>query len=179
MELLIITGIFLILPVALLIFPLNVIVDSERDQMIINMPVIAGIRLCWKDLHPMLRFRIFFIIITKDLLKIKPSTGKEKKKKGKKKKAGSFGIKQVRKMTNMTPALIKTISLKKIMWNIDTGDYPLNAQLIPIAQLVNSDNIHVSINFNNTNNFYMHLQTRLILIAYTIIKYMLFKSKNR
>lgn len=70
--------------------------------------------------------------------------------------------------------VIQSFRLKRLRWSIDTGDYPLNAQLIPVASFLSRDRIDLSVNFQDNNAFYIILQSYLARIIYITIRHFMF-----
>lgn len=68
---------------------------------------------------------------------------------------------------------LQTFKVKRLYAELDTGDYPLNAQLIPIVQNFNNQDIDVKINFNNQNSVDFLIVTRLIKFLRIAIKHYL------
>ncbi len=89
---------------------------------------------------------------------------KLKKKKSRKRK-------NLQKFLHLIRKAFKAITIKKLIANIDTDDYPLNAQLFAVASQINQRNISLNINFESRNTFDFKAITylyKLIGIAITI-----------
>ena len=65
--------------------------------------------------------------------------------------------------------LLKTFKIKRFDLKIDTGDYTLNAKLYPLFLFLNNSVGHFSINFENRNQFVLHIQNRPIDIVKSFI----------
>jgi len=74
-------------------------------------------------------------------------------------------------MLRLVKAIIKSIRIKKFFISMDTEDYPLNAFLIPLIQIVNSKNKYMQVNFQGENQTDIWITVRIYKI---IIEY--FKS---
>jgi hypothetical protein len=73
------------------------------------------------------------------------------------------GKMQIRKLTRL-------LTIKKMEVNLDTGDFPLNARLIPVATYMNRDNIFIDINFNNRNSIEFQANTCLYRILGFVVR---------
>ncbi|MBG7629219.1 MAG: hypothetical protein IZT56_02190 [Bacteroidetes bacterium] len=65
--------------------------------------------------------------------------------------------------------LLKSFKIKRFDLNIDTGDYTLNAKLYPLFLFLNNGVGHFNVNFENRNQFVLHLQNRPIDIVKSFI----------
>ncbi|MEO1049163.1 MAG: hypothetical protein AAFX87_00965 [Bacteroidota bacterium] len=57
--------------------------------------------------------------------------------------------------------LIKTFELKSFIFNVDTDDYVLNAQLVPVMSILSRKNVHLSTNFHGEVHCHLELENRL------------------
>lgn len=65
--------------------------------------------------------------------------------------------------------LLKSFKIKRFDLNIDTGDYTLNARLYPLFLFLNNGVGHFQVNFENRNQFVLHVQNRPIDIIKSFI----------
>jgi len=63
--------------------------------------------------------------------------------------------------------LSNAFMVKKFYADIDTGDFPMNAQLMPLTLLSNNSTINLNINFENRNTVDIEIFTRLYKILAT------------
>ena len=75
--------------------------------------------------------------------------------------------------------LLGSFSVKKLIAEIDTGDYPLNAQLFPLAQAISTDGKEVTINFKNKNTIDLLIETRLYKILWIAVKTFLINKNQK
>jgi hypothetical protein len=73
---------------------------------------------------------------------------------------------------------VNAFTIKKALADFDTGNFPLNAQLIPVAQLLNAKNIRLHLNFENRNTFDIELVTQLYKLVWIGITYNLMTTKK-
>lgn len=156
----------------LLCFPVYIKADTNKNKYYAGLPGIAGFRIFKTGKEWKIQYSILFLKFNiKPFETIQEEDDEPGKKKDNIKKSKNrpalFHIRLIKKI----PAAFR---IKRIIWNIDTGDYPLNAQLIPVASCFNNKKISISVNFNGNNSLYMLAQTRLILILYTIISLYMF-----
>lgn len=72
--------------------------------------------------------------------------------------------------------LISGFRIKRFHASIDTGDFPLNAQLIPVAQIVSRGNVDVTINFENRNVIDIYIITKIYKLLAIAIKHKLYNK---
>lgn len=70
----------------------------------------------------------------------------------------------------------RAITVHHFYATFDTGDYPLNAKLIPIASVLQKQNVAVQVNFVNYNMIDAHIYTRLYKILWIVLKHL--RTKN-
>ena len=173
MVVLIIILILLLLFTGLLCLPTKIVADTDRKQFYVSIPfyfkaMVSGENEIWS-----VRIRVFLIPF-----KIKTPFLK-KKSFNKKNKSEKKNIKKRRKMNTerllqLLKRTIKSFKIKRLMASVDTGDFPLNAQLIPVVSQIKSENISIGINFNNDNSFFLRVDTRLYKLTWIIIRYIIF-----
>ena len=162
-----------ILIAGLLCLPTSIVADTDHKLYFVSIPfyfkaTAMGLEETWK-----IQIRIFQIPLNiKIPAKIKPSHEKEEIKKKKTwKKIRKMSLNRILQITKKT---IHSFRIKQLKASIDTGDFPLNAQLIPLTSRFNDENISIGINFNNTNSLYMRVVTRLYKLTWIIFRYIIF-----
>jgi hypothetical protein len=78
----------------------------------------------------------------------------------------SWGIKMGRDVMH-------SFRIRRMRLNIDTDDFMLNVQLVPVFSAINSQNIRMQVNFEGNASLLLDLRTRLgaLLWAFTRNKY--------
>jgi hypothetical protein len=157
----------------ILFFPLTVKIDTEKNQYYFRLPGVFGIRVLKGKTGWGMRYSILFLRFHVRFFKPdKHRRGSEKEHP----KAYKGFLTRRFKAGYFTLAIntMRTFRLRQLMWSIDTGDYPLNARLIPVASFLNNDRVNLSVNFNDYNAFYVILRSYLARIIYIIIRYFMF-----
>jgi hypothetical protein len=84
---------------------------------------------------------------------------------------------------NMAVKVFKSVRIKKIKAEVDSGDFPLNAQLYPLVPLLGMDYGQVEINFENRNSLELLATGQMYRIVFPIlwffIKQKLYSLKNK
>lgn len=166
-----IIGIVLFLIIAgLLLLPLSVVADSNQNRYFISIPfylrgTVMKVNEEWK-----FRIWVFQIPFYITSLKKKKSIQQQSEaiKKPKKRKLN------MDKIFRVIRGIYRSIRIKRLKANIDTGDYPLNAQLIPVVSQINNTNITIGINFEDMNSIYLNAVTHLYKIIWIFIRYIIF-----
>lgn len=165
-----IAGIILLLFIALilyiLIIPVSLKIDTYENNHYFRMPGICGVRVqknngVWKAW-----FSVLFLTFNIQSLKgFTTAKNKSHKAEDKFKRKKRYSVKRLK----MFLKVLKTLRIKKLQCEIDTGDFPLNAQLIPIAYALSRKNIDLAVNFRGSNDLYLIVYTRIYRIIYQII----------
>lgn len=165
---LIIISFLLAVIIGILFLPLTFIADSEYKEYSVSIPVlfkvwITGVNVIEEGIF----VKIFFI-----RFRINPlDSGKTKKIKKKPTEKRGRKPSKITKPYLLVKKLFRRFKIKRFYANIDTGDFPLNAQLIPVANALNSEKIHLQINFEDQNQVDIKIITRLGLLAATYINH--------
>lgn len=157
---------FIMFILYILIIPVTLKIDTYENNYYFRMSGICGVRVqknngVWKAWFSVL-FLTFNIQSLKRFTTAKNKSHKADARFKRKKRYSSKRLKMFIK-------LLKTLRIKRLQCEIDTGDYPLNAQLIPIAYALNRKNIDLSVNFRGGNDLYLIVYTRIYRIIYQII----------
>jgi len=67
--------------------------------------------------------------------------------------------------------LLRSVRIRRLYLDMDTDDFILNAWLVPVFSLVNSDHIQLKANFTGNMSLLLDLRIRLGSVLYTFIRY--------
>ena len=167
-TLIIISSLLLLLVFGILFVPIRIVVNTNNKEYFISLPGYLRADLFFDKAKSFrIRLRMFFFTFI-----IEPAK-RQKKTKDPEKKQRSRKIKNpLLLMKN----ILKSLRIKYCNANIDTGDFPLNAQLIPIAQTIQRENINLSINFKNENDLNLMIQTRGIKLIIVYVKHIMYNK---
>ena len=98
---------------------------------------------------------------------------KPEKKKRKRKENESIPFNKIRKMATR---ILKSFTIEKLYLNMDTGDYVLNARLVPVFAAITNNKRHLTINFQETNEFEIIIKNRIFNFIKIAIRTFVFKS---
>ena len=70
----------------------------------------------------------------------------------------------------LLPDLIGLFRIKELQLEIDAEDPILNAWLVPVFSIVNSENIQMRVNFEGSSSLVLDLRTRLGALLWIFIK---------
>lgn len=164
-----IISVVLLILFGVLFVPIRIVVNTNKKQYYISLPGYLRADLLFGNGQPFrIKMRIFFVsFLIEPLKRVTKKTEPQIMKKDKPK---------VKKPLSLFINILKSIQIKYFKANIDTGDFPLNAQLIPVAQMIQSNNAYLNINFENVNNIDLMIQTRGIKLISVYIKHQLFNK---
>ncbi len=144
--------------------PMNIVVNTEKKLFYILIPGYFKVSVpALEDISTGIKMRVLFFNF-----RIKPKVNKsntESKNTSKKNKG------RLRKPFLLFQKTIKKFTIKKCNVNIDTGDFPLNAQLIPVASMLSNNNMNFQINFEDRNELDIHIITRIGILIGTFLKH--------
>jgi hypothetical protein len=151
----------------ILLVPVILYLDTPDNRYFVSLPGIIKASIVPSGELFLIQGRVFFFPFRFDPFKArkKKKVRKEKKiKKKKKSKKRSFSLSLVRD-------LFRKISVRKFSLDIDTDDFMLNARLIPLFSLVNSENIQLSANFEGKASLVLDMRTRIGSLLMAFIKH--------
>ena len=161
---LIILIVLILISVFLLVARICLSIDTEKGIYRLSFGRILSASFVWSPAEsPRIRIRILFIPF-----KIRPWLGSGHKDKGIEKKRRKRPLKPYR-ILRWFLALVSSLHVDHFEADIDTGDYPLNAQLIPLAYLARNADMNIKINFEDRNSLDCRVQTRPVI---TLWKYL-------
>jgi hypothetical protein len=100
-----------------------------------------------------------------DVLKMKLQRSKKKVVHSNKKKSGSYALGLDRILT-----IIKSFRITKLELSLDTHDFALNAQLVPLCQLVNNRSLQISVNFMGRTYCQLELRNTLWRLGMAVVR---------
>lgn len=159
----------IVLLIGILLIPLVLAVNTETDTYYIR---VSGIFKVWLQIKEgfKINMRIFFfrVQVKAKQMKSGPKSKKIRKWSDKLTKTNFKGLFKIIK---------KRIKIVRLEAAIDTGDYPVNAMLIPIAQTLNNNTVHINVNFENDNRLDFMVKTRIYKLILLYIN-LLLKTKK-
>ena len=147
----------------LLLVPVILYTDTERERYLLTLPGIfkavvvpdAGL----------FHIRGWFLFIPYRFHPFKPRKKKKKPGQSKKKK---------RKKRFMNPRMIRgalrAIRIRRLKVNMDTVNFTWNAWLIPVCTAVNGENIDLRVNFEGHQSLLLDLRVTLGTLVWNLIK---------
>jgi hypothetical protein len=167
----------------LLFAPVIIHIDTGEQAYYIKMPLILKFQLIYKGARRKIVIRLFHIPFSfglgdrtvKDINKVIIEKG-------------GFKFPDLSRVKNAPVLLslylkylkkiLRTFRLKKLRVRFDTGDYALNARLIPVVLLARNQNLDISVNFTDENSLLMIIQNRLYRLLWQGIKFYLERKKS-
>lgn len=174
MILLIILGIIILLMAFLLLTPLYLLISTPDSRYEAGL---RGIIKIWIDTNtdglPEMQVKVFFIQkkihlrLAKEKSE-KPSVSKRIKKIFRRRVVVSR--KKIKTYLKLFLKIFRSFKLKKLKLNIDTGDVIHNAHLIPVFTMIYKNNIQLSVNYEDKNEFILHFENNLGTILLHIVR---------
>lgn len=137
----------ILLALWLLLAPMQLEIDTRLPGAGLRWFSIGRARI-WYDKEWWLSFRVFFYRKTLRLASVRP--GPKKIGTGRVKKRSGFSLKKMIRV-------LRSFRVQEWKLAIDTGDYPLNAQLYPLNFADRFRN-HLLVNFNEENFLYVRIR---------------------
>ena len=159
----------------ILFAPLIIRVDSDNQRYSLTLPGI--IRASVVPDEELFHIRLWVLFIP---IKIDP-VGKSMQKadgesKSKKKKPRGYLSKRMRARLMAMKEVWHSFRLKKLSLNLDTDDFILNSQLVPVFTTMNSRDVNLMVNYEGDISLFMILKNRMISLLWIGIKY-LYRTK--
>jgi hypothetical protein len=155
MIVLLILLIFVILLAGWILFStITIEIDSENNVYSIALCSMVQASVVTAPGTFLIRLRVFGLSFIINPLQIKP--GKKEKSRPKKTKAISPF-----RMARIIRRIVVSFRLKLLKAEFDTGDYTLNAMLIPVFLQLKYLQNHVNVNFEDRNSIHIILQNRV------------------
>ena len=148
--------VLLMLIILLLLTPVDLYLNSNTNNYYIQLRGLAKASI-EKDPIEIARIKLHLFFMNFYFYPFKYIFSKKKKgiKKIEKKSKRKIGLKKGLQ-------IIKSFKVKRFDLEIDTGDYCLNAKLYPLFVFLNYRVGHFKVNFEDKNQFVLHLQNRPI-----------------
>ena len=160
----------------LLLVPIQFIIESEERIYMLRVKSLGSVAIIFEENIFILQLRSFFI--SRNI----PLISKGTKEKGIKKKSNRADekekMKKPEKKRNQRKWILRLLRIpfsfrvKKLIVNIDSGDYIFNAYMFPVFGLLNhyGPDWSWNVNFYGKNQVSMKLQTTLIRLIYVYLK---------
>lgn len=183
MWFIIVFGSLLFLLLGLLLLPVEIIVHTREGIYKIRNRLLFTVQYKPDSDWGKVRIRVFFIWFTVNPWKWiykspsqKRTTQKPAEKKAKTRKRSSEA--SWTSTMRLVSRLLGTIKVRYLRARIDTGNFPLNAQLIPLAHAISSKNRQITINFQNDNQWDLCISHRPVMALMVLLQYKLLIRKK-
>lgn len=166
----IILSVILFLIILLLTLPVQIEADSGDGSFQVSMPVFFSAGIFNLMDSPEMKIKILLIPVRLDSL-IRGMKKKKKVNEDEHIKKNNGNHNKVKRPLKLFRSFMNCFKIRTLQCDIDTGNFPLNAQLVPLVTLVNDYNKNISINFENRIYIYFLIETRVINFLILFIKY--------
>ena len=163
----------IILLLALFLFwilfaPVIIKMDSDNQKYSVTLPGIFKASVVPDDQLFHIRLWVLFIPF-----RIKPFGRAVQKTEGKqkKKKSGRDLSKVMKARFIALRELVYSFRLEKFWLNLDTDDFILNSQLVPVFTTINSRNVNLTVNFEGEISLFMIMKNRIASLLWIGMKY--------
>lgn len=157
----------------LLLVPVIIYTNTNRNRYFLTLPGIFKAVLVTEEGLFLIRGWIFFIPF--QFNPFKQRKDKKERKPGDKKRRRKF----LRSGNLQTvKGALRSFRIKRLEADLDTDDFTLNAWLVPVFSAVNGKNIQLQINFEGHQSLLLDLRVTLGSLLWNIIKakYRIFKT---
>lgn len=150
----------------MLTVPLKLQVNTDDRKYRVTLNGFFSARLIMTEPEWKVRIWILFIRITMKLKNVYHKSFEERQEKR--------NMKVKRKNPHLYARflirVLKCLRIDKFRADLDTGDFPLNAQLIPVSSVLRHYNIRLNINFEDHNSIDCNIYTRLYKLLWQAIR---------
>lgn len=156
----------------IIVGPVFIFLDTQGHRYHLNLPGIIKVAAVPGRDFFVIRGRVFLIPFRFDPFK-------ENKRKRKRKPKKSSETPQRKRSPNLRQGMklgrdvMRSFRIRRLWLNIDTDDFMLNTQLVPVFSAINSQQIRMQVNFEGDASLLLDLRTRLgaLLWAFARTKY--------
>ncbi|MFZ5941267.1 MAG: hypothetical protein ACOYXB_11920 [Bacteroidota bacterium] len=141
--------------------PVMLQVNTERGLYRFSLPGVFSARIISRGEKYYLRVWIFFIPLRIDPFKAGGRiSSPDKKEKKEKKRKGRISL------SRMWQKVKRAIRIRRLELDLDTDDFPLNAQLVPVFSALSGRNTDLRVNFEGRLFLRLDLRTRIAAILW-------------
>jgi len=172
----VLVGIVLMVFGWMLFATLRLYIDTAENQYYVQLKGLMAARIVPSDDFFHIKFRIpFYTFRYNPFEERKPK--KETKKKPKKSPSAKKKKKRKTWSTNLDliKSLLATFKVKHCVIDLDTGNYPLNAKLVPVFTLLNHGPVNMRANFRGKSYLFLEIENRLVRFIKPAFKYLISK----
>jgi hypothetical protein len=156
--------VFLFLILWILLCPVILFLDTDRNRYFISLPGVFKVILITSGEIIRIRAWIFFIPFTIHPFRMKRKRrGKKSDKPVKKRRRWRFT-----RGTGLA-GMLRAFRIRRLELNLDTDDFSLNAWLVPVFSVLNSRNIRMKVNFEGTSSMLLDLRFRLGALLWILV----------
>jgi len=159
----ILIALFLIFLLWVLLVPVILYTNTERNRYLVTLPGIFKAVVVPDDGLFRIRIWIFFIPFSFNPFQVRRKKRKAKPvvKKKKKRFSGNF--------RSMMGAL-RAVRIRRLEADIDTDDFTTNAWLVPVFSALNGENIQLQVNFEGHQSLLLDMRMSLGTLLWILIK---------
>ncbi len=144
--------------------PVIVKIDTDTGEYFIQFKGLAKASILG-DEQELIKIKLNVLFMNFDLFPLRKKFSRKKKLKEPEKKKKKWTVVKGQKAFR----ILRSFKVKKLVLEMDTGDFVLNAKLYPVLFFMNRFNGSYAINFENRNRLALHLENRPIRIIKSII----------
>lgn len=159
----IIISLLLLFLLWLLLVPVILYTDTDRERYLLTLPGIFRAVVVPDDGLFSIRGWILFIPFRFNPFKSRKSKEKPKQQKKKKRKKRFMNPRMIR-------GALRAIRIRRLEANMDTDNFTWNAWLVPAFSAVNGENIHLQVNFEGHQSLLLDLRVTLGTLFWNVIK---------
>ena len=156
---------FLLLILYLLFVPVVFFIDTTTNEYYIQLRGLAKVSIV-ADAKEVLKIKLKITFFNFYFYPLKKKSPPKKKEIAKRNESRTMKRISLRKSVRV----LRSFKVKRILLDIDTGDWILNAKLYPIFGFLNYHVGKFNINFEGRNRLALHLENRPIYILKSFIK---------
>ena len=150
----------------ILLIPVSLILSTDTNRYLVMLPGIVKMAAVPAEGLFKIRGWIFFIPFKFDPFRTK----KTKKKKSREKPVKKRKSRKISGNVQMIIEAIRAIRIRKLLLDIDTDDFMLNAWLVPVFSYVNTEDIQMTANFEGRASLLLDLRVRLGTLLWIVIR---------
>ncbi len=170
MYLIIFISVLVVTLLWILLGPIIIYLDTQENRYQVGLPGIIKAAVVPTEEIFHIRGWLFFIPFKDTSFPSEKERAQRRRSKERKNPGGKEKQFKWSEGKNLLRNILGSFRVKRMDLDIDTDDFMLNAWLVPAFSSVNSEHIHMQVNFEGNASLMLNMQTRLGALAWALIK---------
>jgi hypothetical protein len=156
----------LLLILWILLIPVMILVRTDTGRYTMSLPGLFSAKVVTGE--DLFLFKGWILFVPYRFNPFVPRKNKRRKRKDPAKKKKKFRMPSGG--LSLARDALRSVRIRKLELDIDTGDFPLNAWLVPVFSLAEGSNRSLRVNFNGNTSLFLDMRIRLGVLLWAVIR---------